>query len=103
MLDCLRADSHAPETRAALEKALGGEKIDFLYIDGDHRLEGVRQDFEDYSPLVRPGGLVAFHDIITREPGHHVHRFWREIKDDYVHEELIAQPDGNKGIGILRM
>ena len=102
-LDCLRVDSHAPETRAALERALGGEEIDFLYIDGDHRLEGVRQDFEDYSPLVRPGGLVAFHDIITREPGHHVHQFWREIKDDYVHEELIAQPDGNKGIGILRM
>lgn len=102
-LTCLRADSHAPETLDALRRSLGDDPIDFLYIDGDHRLEGVRSDFEQYAPLVRSGGLVAFHDIITREPGHDVHRFWLEIKDRYEHEELIADPDGNKGIGILRM
>jgi hypothetical protein len=33
-----------------------------LFIDGDHRYEGVRRDFEMYSPLVGAGGLIAFHD-----------------------------------------
>ena len=36
--------------------------IDFLFIDGDHREEGVRSDWELFSPHVVPGGHVAFHD-----------------------------------------
>ena len=40
-----------------------GEKLDFLFIDGDHSYDGVKADFEMYAPMVRPGGLIAFHDI----------------------------------------
>lgn len=97
----LRDDSHHPRTLAALAKSLAGAPIDFLYIDGDHRYDGVKADFEQYSPLVRPGGLVAFHDIITRQGSHEVHRFWPEIKERYRHEELIDNPEGNKGLGLL--
>ena len=28
---------------------------------------GVEQDYEDYHELVRPGGLIAFHDIVADE------------------------------------
>ena len=63
-LELLRADSHDPRTRDEVERALGGRQADFLFIDGDHSLEGVRADFELYEPLVRDGGLVAFHDIV---------------------------------------
>jgi predicted O-methyltransferase YrrM len=38
--------------------------IDFLFIDGDHSYDGVKSDYEIYAPLVRAGGVVAFHDII---------------------------------------
>jgi len=38
------------------------QPIDFLLIDGDHREEAVEQDWNDWSPYVIPGGLVAFHD-----------------------------------------
>jgi hypothetical protein len=40
-------DSHRqlPETLAAL--AGGGERVDFVLVDGDHSAEGVRQDIED--------------------------------------------------------
>jgi hypothetical protein len=31
--------------------------------NGDHSRDGVRQDFDMYSALVAPGGLIAFHDI----------------------------------------
>ena len=35
---------------------------DFLFIDGDHTIEGVKMDYDMYAPLVRKGGIVAFHD-----------------------------------------
>jgi len=41
---------------------------DFLFIDGDHTYEGVEGDFEMYSPLVRRGGIIAFHDIVPGPP-----------------------------------
>lgn len=36
--------------------------IRLLFIDGDHSYEGVKLDFEMWSPFVIDGGLVAFHD-----------------------------------------
>lgn len=39
-----------------------GKPIRVLLIDADHSYEGVRSDFEHWSPLVAPGGLIIFHD-----------------------------------------
>jgi predicted O-methyltransferase YrrM len=36
--------------------------VDFLFIDGDHTYEGLRGDWEGWSDLVAPNGLVALHD-----------------------------------------
>lgn len=36
--------------------------IDFLFIDGDHKYEGVKKDWDLFSPLLKKGSLVAFHD-----------------------------------------
>lgn len=58
----LVADSQAPETRDAVALMMSGELFDFAFIDGDHGYEGVRADWLAWSPLVRPGGVVAFHD-----------------------------------------
>lgn len=55
-------DSHEPETLEAVKAALTGP-VDFLFIDGDHSEEGARMDYEMYSPLIREGGIVGFHDI----------------------------------------
>src|SRR3954447_14913203 len=62
-LDLLRADSHDPATLKQVRKLLGGRKLDFLFIDGDHTYDGVRRDHEAYGPLVAAGGLIGFHDI----------------------------------------
>lgn len=42
--------------------------IDFLFIDGDHSLEGVRQDWNDWAPHVTPDGIVCLHDANTDAP-----------------------------------
>jgi predicted O-methyltransferase YrrM len=55
----LIGDSHAQET---MEMVKQYAPFDFLFIDGDHSTDGVRLDYEMYSPLVRSGGLVGFHD-----------------------------------------
>jgi predicted O-methyltransferase YrrM len=99
----LAGDSHAAETRARVERELGDRKLDLLFIDGDHSAQGVRADFELYSDLVRPGGLVVFHDIVygRAELVGGVPDFWRDIKTPDA-QELVADPgQGGYGIGVL--
>ena len=36
--------------------------IDFLFIDGDHSIEGCKADYESYAPKIVKGGFIAFHD-----------------------------------------
>lgn len=99
-LHFLRSDSHAPETRAALLEILDGRPIDLLMIDGDHTYEGVRQDFELYSPLVKRNGLIAFHDIVHHDkvPDCEVERLWNEVKVNYRYREFVT-PGGDRGWG----
>jgi len=102
----IQADSHSMATRKLAEEKLSGNLIDVLFIDGDHSYAGVKSDFELWSPLVRCGGLVIFHDILHHKMVAHceVDQLWNELKTLYQHEEYIDDPDqGWAGIGILTM
>jgi hypothetical protein len=57
----IRGDSHSERTKMRLLEILDGRKIDFLFIDGDHTLEGVTKDWEMYGELA---DIVGFHDIV---------------------------------------
>jgi predicted O-methyltransferase YrrM len=79
--------------------------FDAVLIDGDHRLCGIRKDWENYGPLAR---IVAFHDIAWRnepkERGYQIDApaFWNELKGGYEHVEIKADPTGrDNGIGVL--
>jgi hypothetical protein len=37
-------------------------QIDFLFIDGDHSYEGVKKDFDLYSNIITPKGMIVIHD-----------------------------------------
>ncbi len=103
-LHLLRADSHLAGTCEQLKAILPPQGVDFLFIDGDHTYEGVKADFEMYSPLVRPGGFVALHDICVHPPemGCHVDKFWRELQQKYKTLEMIENPNqGGFGIGVV--
>jgi predicted O-methyltransferase YrrM len=97
-------DSHAEKTFCRLQRILKDEKIDFLFIDGDHSYKSVRTDFEMYAPLVRPGGIIGFHDIVkpSHDPSNEVYRFWGELKSHHQWREIIADPSpGWGGIGFI--
>lgn len=36
--------------------------VDFLFIDGDHSYTACMKDWQEWSPYVEKGGVVAFHD-----------------------------------------
>jgi len=100
-LHLLRADSHAQSTLDEARRLLAGRPLDFLFLDGDHTFAGITQDWEMYSPLVRPGGLIAFHDIAGFYADTQVKQFWDTIKLSHSHREYIAAPGGKFGIGLL--
>jgi predicted O-methyltransferase YrrM len=43
------------------------DPIDLLFIDGAHEYDAVLQDYDQWSPLLRPGGMIAFHDVVTED------------------------------------
>ena len=103
-LRLIRANSHKISTLNHVKKFLKGQKIDFLFIDADHTYNGVKKDFEMYSPLVKDGGLIAFHDIVSPSSLlNNVHKFWKEIKEKFDGKEFIANDDQDfGGIGVLK-
>lgn len=113
-LELLRVDSHAASTADQLREILGGRRIDYAFIDGDHTFEGVRQDFELCLRFAAPDAIIAFHDIAEQPnpewieaaaaaPGDGaVHRFWNEVRGRYAHDAFIGDPEQEGyGIGVL--
>ena len=107
---CLESDSHSPVTANRVRKWLNGGLLDFLFIDGDHSLLGVSADFTMYSELVRPGGVIAFHDIVPdyfsrygRRTGSdvgEVPKFWEGLKIGKANWKEFIEDPGQDGYGI---
>lgn len=97
-------DSHDKATLARVRQLLKNEKVDLLFIDGDHKVEGVRSDFETYGPLVRKDGAIGFHDIVdtqfVRDQGCEVSEFWSEVLGRAAAEFKVPGGDYG-GIGVL--
>lgn len=95
----LWGDSSQPGLVSAVQN-LG--PYDFILIDGDHTLEGVSRDWQNFGPH---GKMVAFHDIATDwEEGCKVNVLWEELKKQHDSLELFGAPSDVKsgmGIGIL--
>lgn len=103
-MSLVRADSHQQATADRVGRLLGNKKVDFLFIDGDHTYDGAKKDFTIYRPLVRDGGIIAFHDVVQhpKKAGCEVKRLFDEVKRGYRHKEIIENPrQGWAGIGII--
>ena len=101
----LVADSHDPATAQRVRDQVGDRPVDVLLVDGDHSYDGARLDWQMYSPMVRPGGLVLLHDIATPGLGE-VARFWRDVKtnggfpEDNM-REIISKRHRPAGFGVV--
>jgi predicted O-methyltransferase YrrM len=68
-------------------------ELDFILIDGWHSINQVLIDWE-YTKILSPGGIVAFHDI-SEHPGPHL--FIRNLNKDVWNVDLCCLSDW--GIG----
>lgn len=104
--ELVQADSHDPATRQRVEELLAGDPVDFLFIDGDHSLAGATADWDMYSPLVRPGGVVAFHDTgieHENQSAHEVIPLWLRLTETHDTVHIFGTHEENHwgGIGVV--
>jgi len=99
----IRGISQQPVTVNQVKIILGDNQIDVLFIDGDHSYEGVKRDFNLYSPFVKENGIIAFHDIVPHPLNKNIQVpiFWNEIKKKYEFREIISKKESGGGIGVL--
>ena len=103
-LHLIRGNSHSEATFNNAVKVLAGDKVDLLFIDGDHAYAGAKQDFLRYRKLVRPGGLIVFHDILESmvDKDITVAPLWQEVVREFQTEEIVeAYDQGGFGIGVM--
>lgn len=65
-------------------------KIDYLHIDAGHSYENVKQDFELYSQLLQPHGIISIHD--TDESFEKDHIVTNDVSDQEHHHEFANGP-----------
>jgi predicted O-methyltransferase YrrM len=79
-----QGDSQTPEMQTQVRSFC--KEFDLIFIDGDHRYEGVKRDFENYRPLLSDRGVILFHDV---DPDHafksaeagDVWKFWADLDE----------------------
>jgi len=54
-----------------------GDMFDLIVIDAGHDYESVKKDWDNYTPMLRPGGVVFLHDTVNTDAG--VSKLWDEI------------------------
>lgn len=64
-------------------------KIDYLHIDAGHSYENVKQDFELYSQLLNPWGIVSIHDTDSSFEKEHI--VTNDVKSEN-HQEYANGP-----------
>ena len=91
-------DSMDPKTIDAARK-LG--PYDAVFIDGDHAMNYVTSDWENYGQM---GKLIGFHDIARDMPPDPMRRwgpcdvcsFWKQLdKSKYKHKEIVSEFKSN--------
>ena len=115
------ADATLPECVLSTMLVLGNRDIDLLFIDDGHYYETIVKEMAIWSPHVRPGGWIVFHDINplanigphgTQPDCVQVPRFWNELKAEGMKVTEIIATDEHKafkgeiphgGLGILRL
>lgn len=87
--------------RSAQVAALWGPPLGFVFIDGGHTDEAAVADYEAWSPLIAPGGLLAIHDVFP-DPAHGGQAPYR-VYLRALSSGAFAEEPGLSGTGSLRV
>lgn len=61
-IELIKGNSFSSDTITKIKSVLK-EKVDVLFIDGDHSYTGVKNDFLNYSNFVKSNGLIVLDDF----------------------------------------
>jgi hypothetical protein len=79
------------------EYGIEGIDIDLLFIDGNHSINSVLQEWTNYVPMIERFGTIIFHDV-NHHPG--PREVFDAIDDNLFEKEKLCPND--YGIGIVR-
>ena len=71
--------------------------IDLLHIDGLHTYDAVSNDFYNWWPKLSQNGIILIHDIVEKNNGFEVWKFWDELKSKY----KCFQFNFGHGLGVI--
>ena len=76
------------DTSMGALKRFADRSIDYVYIDGNHQYEYVKEDLREWSKKVKHGGIIAGHDYVN---GHNGIDFGvRKAVDEWIKENKIS-------------
>ena len=90
--------------RCTFDQALSSfedKSIDILHIDGRHKYEDVKYDFESWIIKLKPTGLVLFHDTNVKRGDFGVWKYFEELRHENPSRAFNFK-HGN-GLGVLLM
>ena len=73
------------------------QSIDLLHIDGSHKYETVKNDYETWRSKVTNNGVIIFHDTNVFDRGIGVWKLWEEISTEAVTFEFKH----TRGLGVM--
>jgi predicted O-methyltransferase YrrM len=45
-------------------QGMNPQQFDFIFVDGDHSFANIMPEFKEVAKLIKPGGIIAYHDTI---------------------------------------
>lgn len=98
-LHCIEEFSWDPPAINTTRDILGDNKLDILFIDGDHEYESTKSDWDNYIGFMGNLSCVVFHDLIGGTQG--PTRFFPELLDRGYKGEVLCLDPIRYGIGII--
>ena len=94
----IKGNSQLLETKEILKLKMNkykSQKIDILFIDGDHSFKGVHNDFNLYQDLISIGGYIVFDDYRDSEHSPYVYGAVNDIISKITNYEIIGTIENN--------
>lgn len=66
-------------------------EIDLLFVDGDHSYDQVSREIEAWGKLIKPGGVILFHDCDVSSPG-----VLKAVTEKFGKKVEFHNPEGRK-------